>query len=212
MKLIQKAFLKGTREFEIMEDTVYVRIKGLLKEEKLTVGLSTLDPEPVADGSELQFHGLANRGPLLSLLLNNPNNEEFDAFVETLRQRILGGDIALTGAGRTSPDSMRAEALSRNVFEEPPEFQEADEAEATLELQSINTARLDEDITMLTTYLDENDISPLLDTLEALKAAPQNEAVFQKVVDTFNDMGALQGAILTYAPYLKVILSESIRY
>ena len=57
MKLIQKRFLKGTREFEILdEDAVYVRIKGLLKEEKLTVSLSMLNPEPVVNGSELEFY------------------------------------------------------------------------------------------------------------------------------------------------------------
>ena len=63
---------------------------------------------------------------------------------------------------------------------------------------------------MLKTYLDENDIKPLLDSLETLKAEPQNEAAFRETVDAFNDLGINQGAVLTYAPYLSVLLSQSI--
>ncbi|NIQ09905.1 MAG: hypothetical protein GWN55_13830, partial [Phycisphaerae bacterium] len=56
MKLVQKRFFKCVRQFEIIDDAVYARIKGLLKEEKLTVGLFMLNPEPVVNGSELEFH------------------------------------------------------------------------------------------------------------------------------------------------------------
>ena len=43
MKLIQKDLLKGTREFEIVDDVVNVRIKKPFKEEKLTeLGLREL--------------------------------------------------------------------------------------------------------------------------------------------------------------------------
>jgi hypothetical protein len=211
MKLTQKAFLKGTREFEIIEDTVYVRIKGLLKEERLTIGLSTLNPEPVVNGPVLEFYGLANRGPdrepLLSLFLDNPNADEFNAFVDALKHGALGGDKTFTGVEVGTPESIRAEALARNVYEEPPDF---DEPREKIPFQPVNAERVDNDISMLKTYLNEDDIKPLLDALEILKAEPQNEAAFQEVLDAFQDLGFNQGAVLTYAPYLKVLVSKSV--
>ena len=211
MKLIQKRFFKGTREFEIIDDTVYVRMKGLLKEEKSTVGLSILNPEPVVSGSELEFHALAKREPLLSLFINNPNDEEFNTFVNALKQRVLGENRANAGVEAVSPETSRSEALGWNVYEEPPDFDETDETRERISYQAVNAERLDKDITMLKTYLDEGDIGPLLDSLKTLKEEPQNEVAFQKMVDAYNDLGIIQGAVLTYAPYLKVLLSESIR-
>jgi hypothetical protein len=74
----------------------------------------------------------------------------------------------------------------------------------------VNVERLDNDINMLKTYIDENGIKPLLDSLETLKAEPGNEAAFQNMMGAFNDLGIQQGAVLTYAPYLKVLLSQSV--
>jgi len=211
IKLIQKRFLKGTREFEIIEDTVYVRIKGLLKEEKLTVGLSILNPEPVVNGSELEFHSRSRNGPMLSLFLNKPNAEEFNAFVDVLKQRALREDKAFAGVEAVSPETSLPEAPGWNVYEEPPEFGESNEARDKISFQPVKAERVEEDITMLKTYLDEDDIKPLIDSLETLKTEPQNEAAFQKVMDAYNDLGISQGAVLTYASYLKVLLSKSIR-
>ncbi|WP_126455811.1 hypothetical protein [Sulfuriflexus mobilis] len=207
MKLVQKRFLKGSREFEIVDDTVYVRIKSLFKEQKLTVDLSTLDPEPVINGSELAFYSPHKGRPVFSLLLNNPNAEKFNAFVDALKQKITGEDSAET----VSPETAQS-ALARNVYEEPPEFVESDNAQNEISFQPVNAERLDNDITMLKTYLDEKDIKPLLDSLETLKAEPQNEAAFQKMMDAFNDLGINQGAVLTYATYLKVLASKSVRF
>jgi hypothetical protein len=207
MKLIQKNFPKGTREFEIVDDVVYVRMKGLLKEEKLAVGLSTLDPEPVVNGDELEFHGRARRGPLLSLLLDKPTSEEFNTFVATLKQGILG---EFTGGEETFSDASRPEAPGWNVYEEPPEFEDSDETQGEKGSGDVNAERVEEDITMLKSYLNEADIQPLLESLEALKSAPEDEAAFQGLVDAFNKLGPMQGAVLTYAPYIKVLLSRSI--
>ena len=110
-----------------------------------------------------------------------------------------------------SAESLRAEALARNVYEEPPEFAESDQASESIDFQPVNPARLADDITMLKTYLDEGDIKPLLDALETLKAEPDNEAAYQKMLDAFNALGITQGAVLTYATYLKVLLSQSLK-
>ncbi|MDX2507229.1 MAG: hypothetical protein QNL62_22520 [Gammaproteobacteria bacterium] len=207
MKLLQKRFLKGTREFEIIDDAIFVRIKSLFKEEKLTVDLSTLDPEPVINGSELAFFSPYKGRPVLSLLLNKPNTEEFNTFIDTLKQKIMGEDNTFASVEAVSPETTRS-ALARNVYEEPPAFQGSDDTREKSSFEPVNVERLDDDITMLRTYLDEDGFKPLLDSLETLKAEPQNEAAFQKMRDAFNDLGIYQGAVLTYAPYLNVLLSK----
>ena len=69
-KLIQKHLLKGTQEFEIIDDTVVVRSKPpLKKEESLTVMLTVLNTEPVISKSLLEFTSRVNNEPLLSLFL-----------------------------------------------------------------------------------------------------------------------------------------------
>ena len=211
MKLVQKSFLNGTREFELTDDVLHVRINKLFKEEKLTVGLLILNPEPLINGPYLEFHDRYKGDVLLSLLLNKPNAEEFNAFVNTLKQSASGAGNAIAAAETASPESLRSKALAWNVYEEPPEFAESDEASESISFQPVNAERLADDVTMLKTYLDENDIKSLLESLEALKAEPHNEVAFQTMLDAFNDLGITQGAVLTYAPYLKVLLSQSLR-
>ena len=208
MKLIQKQLFKNTREFEIIDDAVHVRKKGLLKEEKLTVGLSMLNPEPVINGPEMEFHSRTQHKPLLSLFLNKPDRQQFNAFVDTLKQRILGEDNAVAGVESVTPASSQPEAPGWNVYEEPPVFNEPGESREEISFQPVNPERVDDDIAMLKTYLAEDEIQPLLNSLETLKAEPQSAVAFQKVIDAFNELGFNQGAVLTYAPYLKVLLSK----
>ena len=75
---------------------------------------------------------------------------------------------------------------------------------------AINVELVDVDITMLKTWLDEGDISSLLSALEGLKEKPESEAALQKVVNAFNELGIMQGAVLTYATYLKTLLPKFI--
>jgi hypothetical protein len=198
MKLIQKSFLNGTREFELLDDVVNVRIKKFFKEQKNTVGLVILNPEPVVNGPYLEFHDRYKDHQLLSLVLNKPNAEEFNAFVYALKQKALG------------KEKSRSDVLDGNVYEEPPEFAKFDDTREKVNFKPVNSERIESNITMLKTYLNEDDIKPLLDTLETLKVEPDNEAAFMKMVDTFKELGINQGAVLTYAPYLKVLLSQHI--
>lgn len=205
MKLVQKSLLKGSREFEIADDAVFVRIKSLFKEEKLTIDISMLDPEPVVKGLELEFFSQYKGRPVLSLLLNKPNTEAFNTFVDALKQKILGEGSPIASVEAVSAQTAQS-ALAMNVYEEPP----TDDTREPVSFEPVNVTRLDEDITMLKTYLDENSYKPLLDTLETLKAEPENEVAFQQVKDVFDNLGIYQGAVLTYAPYLKVLLSKYI--
>jgi hypothetical protein len=75
-------------------------------------------------------------------------------------------------------------------------------------LPTVYVERLDGNITMLKTYLDEEEINPLLIALEGLKQEPESEAAMQEVMNVFNELGILQGAVLNYATYLKVLLPQ----
>ena len=53
------------------------------------VMLTILNPMPEVDKNMLHFHSRVKCGPLLSLYLNKPNKEAFDAFVETVKYLAL---------------------------------------------------------------------------------------------------------------------------
>ena len=75
-------------------------------------------------------------------------------------------------------------------------------------LQSIQVADIDIALDMLRRYIDTQDINMLLSSLETLKTDPQNEAHQEQVIIAFNELGYLQGAALTYAPYLHIFVSD----
>jgi hypothetical protein len=77
-----------------------------------------------------------------------------------------------------------------------------------VKLQSIKVADIDIAIQMLTKYLDFEAINPLVSALEKLKTEPQNETFQENVINAFNDLGIMQGAALTYAPYLNIFVSD----
>jgi hypothetical protein len=99
MKLIQKSLLNGTQEFELLDEDVHVRIKSPFKTKEHTVSLAILNPEPVVNGSRLEFHSRVKCGPLLSLYLNKPNADEFNAFVEAVKKKALAEFNAFAGIG-----------------------------------------------------------------------------------------------------------------
>jgi len=74
--------------------------------------------------------------------------------------------------------------------------------------QTVKVADIDIALRMLKMHMDTQDIDPLLSALETLKKEPQNEAYQAQVVNVFNDLGSIQGALLTYAPYLNIFVSD----
>jgi len=204
MKLVQKQFLKGSREFEIVDDAVYVRIKTPLKEEKITVVLTVLNPEPVVNGGFLEFHSRVKCGPLLSLLLDKPNSVEFNAFVDELKRRAREEYNAFAGLKAGS----KPEGLAANVYEEPPDFDEPVKNQPGKTGKPVNVANVDSAIDMLRQYLDADEIEALVNALEALKQDPQNASCFDQLAKAFDDLGPRQGAVLTYAPYVSILMSD----
>jgi len=75
-------------------------------------------------------------------------------------------------------------------------------------LQSIKVADVDIAIHMLNKYMDAQAINPLVSALETLKTEPQNATFQENVINAFNDLGVMQGAALTYAPYLNIFVSD----
>ena len=74
--------------------------------------------------------------------------------------------------------------------------------------QPVRVDDIDIALRMLKTYMDTKDIDPLLSALETLKSDTQNEAYQAQVIKAFSNLGNLQGAALTYAPYLNIFVSD----
>jgi hypothetical protein len=202
-RLIQKHLLKGTREFEIVDDVVNVRIKSFKNEESLTVMLSVLNPEPVIRKSFLDFTSRVNNEPLLSLYLAKPNAEEFNAFVNLLKQEAQNAYSAFAGL-----KSGTRSKLKGNVDEEPPAFETSDSPYAIKNKKELAPQRIEEAIRMLSTHIGRQHIEAFISALEALETDPENESHLNRMVDEFEALGRSQGAVLTYAPYIGVLLSD----
>ncbi len=201
MKLVQKQFLKGRREFEIVDDAINVRIKTLFKEEKISVVLTVLNPDPVVKGPFLEFHSRVQSGPTLSLLLDKPSTEKFNIFINELKRRAREEFNAFAGL----KTGVKLEKLAGNVYEEPPEF-DVPAKKITGKLVSVENVVIA--IQMLNQYMDAEEIKPLLSALEALKEEPENESCLGMLVEAFDNLGPRQGAVLTYAPYVNILLTD----
>jgi hypothetical protein len=202
-KLVQKHLLKGTREFEVVGDTVVVRSKApMQKEESLTVMLTVLNTEPVIRKSLLEFTSRVNSEPLLSLYLAKPNPEEFNAFVNLLKQKIQDEFNAFAGL-----KSAAGSATDTNGLDEPPEF-DTPNMERTAKSKEISPEAVAEAIRMLSEYVGEERIGSFLAVLEAMQAEPQNTHHLRRMITEFEALGPNQGAVLSYAPYIGALLSD----
>ncbi len=201
MKLVQKQFLKGRREFEIVDDSINVRIKALFKEEKTSVMLMGLNPDPIINGPFLEFHSRVQNGPILVLLLNRPCVETFNRFVNELKRRAREEFNAFAGL----KTGAKIDRLAGNVYEEPTE---SDLTTRKVIGKSVSVENIVIAIQMLSQYMDAEEINPLLSALEAIKEEPENESNLGLLVEAFDNLGPLQGAVLTYAPYVNFLLTD----
>jgi hypothetical protein len=206
-KLIQKDIFKGTQELELIDDHVEVRIKVPFKaEERLTVMLTVLDPEPVISKSTLNFNSRVNGEPLISLYLGKPNTKQFNAFVSSLKQKAFEEFNAFAGL-QSSATTRSAEGFAE-LDAAPADFTQDDQVQLTKNREHIKAERIDETIQLLKANLELADIQPLISALEALKQDTHNDALLTQVLHAFNQMGSYQGAILTYAPYVSILLYD----
>ena len=203
-KLVQKHFFKGTRVFEVTDDAVSVRVKSPFnKEESLTVMLTVLNPEPVVTRSLLEFTSRVNNEPLLSLFLAKPNPQEFNAFVNLIRQKAQAEYNAFAGLKAGTPSE-----LGGNVYEEPPEFDPSPRTAAVEKAKRVSPEGVENAIRMLSEHIGREQIAPFIASLEALRDDPRNESNLSRMIDEFDALGPNQGAVLTYAPYVVILLSD----
>jgi len=158
----------------------------------------------ISDTIRFTVHGRVRCGPLLSLLIDKPNVEEFNAFVDELKQRARQEYNAFAGLKAGSLPA----GLAANVFEEPPEFDESRQNRIEKIVKPVSVENIDNAILMLERYMDAEEIKPFLTALKALKAEPEDESYFGQLVTAFDDLGPRQGAVLTYAPYVSILLSD----
>ncbi len=203
-KLVQKHLLKGTREFELLDEQINVRMKTPLgQEEKLTVMLAVLNEEPVISRSELAFTSRVNSEPLLSMFLAKPNQDEFNAFVNEVKERIKDEFRAFAGLKPSMPAGMEM-----NVEDEPPEFGSDDEVRTPRNKKTLRPEDLAASIEQLSAQLNPDDISGFLAALKELQSDTNSDAHMARVVEEFQSLGPLQGAVLAYAPYVIAVLSD----
>lgn len=195
-KLTQKHLLKGRVEFDIQDEDIIVHtLPRFGKEDTLTVRLSVLNAEPVINKSSLEFVSRVNHEALVSLALGKPNTTEFNAFVNTLKETIASEYHAFIGMSAVTQSHA-----------EPPEFRESSTTDI-IKTKQVKAKDLAIAIQMIETYIKDDDAQPLLAALKELKQAPEDQAKLVQVATVFNSMEN-QGAVLTYAPYVSIMLSD----
>ena len=201
-KLIQKQLFKGTQEFELVDDAVNIHIKSPFKQdETLTVMLAVLNPEPIISKSRLEFTSRVNNEALVSLQLAKPNAEEFNAFVNLLKQKAQ--EEYNEFAGLTAADTK----LEGNVYDEPPDFEDTGKPTRIVR-KPVRVEAVEESINMLSEYIGGAEIDPLLSALKALQSEPENIEHLSRLAREFDALGPSQGAVLTYAPYIGILMSD----
>jgi len=205
-KLKQKKLFKGTTVYEIIDDHVDVRVQssiGREKNETLSVTLAVLNTEPVITRSHLEFVSRVNGEPLLSLALSKPNVKEFNEFVSTLKHKAQEEYAAISGVSVAATNS----TPGGNSNEEPPEFDEVAPEDISKD-KKVSVEGVENAIVMLETYVSDEEVQPLIKALTSLKEAPEDHARLVEVATVFNELGPSQGAVLTYAPYVTIMLSD----
>ena len=75
---------------------------------------------------------------------------------------------------------------------------------------NVDVVEIDNSIQLLHRYIKETSIEPVISILEALKQDPDNGSLLTQLSDTLDSLGTVQGAVLTYAPYISILLSHDL--
>lgn len=76
--------------------------------------------------------------------------------------------------------------------------------------EDVDIGKIDASIEALNKFVKDESIEPLISLLEELKIDPDNESLLLQLSDTFKALGIIQGAVLTYAPYISLLLAYDI--
>ena len=72
---------------------------------------------------------------------------------------------------------------------------------------NVEIGKINASIEGLKAFVQDESIDPLISILEELKQDPNNESLLLQLSDTFKALGIIQGAVITYAPYVGLLLS-----
>ena len=72
----------------------------------------------------------------------------------------------------------------------------------------IDASKIEESIAMLEQYIDSEELLPLVGILRELSEKPDDEALLTRLSEVIDNLGILQGAVLTYAPAIAGLLSD----
>lgn len=91
LKLIQKHIFKGTREFELFEDSIVVHDCSLFNKKTTTIALADIDPNPEINKSQsiVNFRRVNTNTSALTFYLNKPDTERFAIFMRAVKQGIV---------------------------------------------------------------------------------------------------------------------------
>ncbi len=203
-KLIQKHLLHGRQEFELQDDLIKVKVNSLIAGRKeFDVVLAMINPEPIINKPWLDFHSRVKCRPLLSLYLNKPTPEEFNNFVNTLKQRAQEEYNVVSGLNvgtkTTVTDDFGQKKLKSSSVSPSTD---------SIKDKRINVEEVKNAISLLETYVNNDDTHALIAALKSLNHAPEDHSKLIEVGTAFNKLGSSQGAVLTYAPYISILLSE----
>jgi hypothetical protein len=73
---------------------------------------------------------------------------------------------------------------------------------------NIDEARLQESLSMLEQYVDSDAIATLAAVLRELLENPDDDVLLTRLSEIVDNLGILQGAVLTYAPAIAGLLSD----
>ena len=74
---------------------------------------------------------------------------------------------------------------------------------------NVEPEHFDNAIRLLREHVKDFDIDPLVSTLEAIKNNPGDTSLIENLKENFNALGIGQGAVLTYAPFVSVLIAEN---
>jgi hypothetical protein len=72
----------------------------------------------------------------------------------------------------------------------------------------VAASSIEESISMLERYLGTEDLAPLIGVLRELSEKPDDDALLARLSEAVDNLGILQGAVLTYAPAIVGLLSD----